>query len=254
MKINGIHLCYLSNLNLLSKFLAMKKQLLLLIIFFSCFYLHAQDTTIIVKAGNRINDVLAPANVLLYPHFNNGIVSFRDGSKAAAKMNYNSLYDQMLFINPKGDTLAITDEKNIKYVALSSDTFYYHEGYIKLVANTGNIKLAEKRIWEIADIRKMGAHNKEVNTYAVTTVRTITDGVGRTYDLTLPEDLVLRKKSVYYLGDRLGLFVPADRKNLNHHFPKEAINLTNYLKENKVDLKNKSDLVKLINFMDQSAR
>ncbi len=93
----------------------MKPLLLLLFILIGCSDLPAQDSTIVtIKAGNRIKDVLKPADIFYYPQFTSGKVFFKDGAKAAAKMNYNRLSDQMLFIGPKGDTLELADEKSIQ--------------------------------------------------------------------------------------------------------------------------------------------
>ena len=90
----------------------MKPLLLSLLILIGYGDLSAQDSTFVtIKAGNRVNDVLTPAEIYYYPQFTSGKVFFRDGSKAVGKMNYTRLFDQMLFIGPKGDTLALADEK-----------------------------------------------------------------------------------------------------------------------------------------------
>ncbi|HVF96837.1 MAG TPA: hypothetical protein VM871_05935, partial [Flavisolibacter sp.] len=74
--------------------------------------LSAQNTTFItVKAGNKIKDVLATTDVFYYPQFTKGRVVFKDATKGEAALNYSRLLDQMLFIDSKGDTLALADEK-----------------------------------------------------------------------------------------------------------------------------------------------
>lgn len=214
--------------------------------------LYAQDSTLVtIKTGSRIRDVLTTTDIFLHPQFISGYVFFRDDTKATALMNYNSLDDQMLFIEPKGDTLALKDEKNIKFITLDKDTFYYDEGYVRLIAGNNFVKLAEKRVWKVADIRKIGSHDRPANTFAVTSLRTLTDGFGRTYDLVLNEDLVLRKKARYYFGDQYNRFVPAGKKNLLLFFPKEQNSLVNYLKENKVNFDKKDDLEKLALFLKE---
>src|SRR6185295_907979 len=98
--------------------------------------LSAQDSIYVtIKTGQSVKDVLTPADIYHYPQFTNAKVFLRDGSKAATKMNYNRLYSQMLFINPKGDTLALADEKNIKFIVIDKDTFYFGEGYLRLISN-----------------------------------------------------------------------------------------------------------------------
>ena len=154
----------------------MKPLPLLLLLLIGYADLTAQDSIFVtIKAGNRVNDVLTPADIFNYPQFTTGKVFFRDGSKAVAKMNYTRLFDQMLFIGPKGDTLALADEKNIKFITIEQDTFYYDEGYVRLIMNKGDVKLAEKQVWVVADVRKIGSHNKATSTVAITSIDSYTD-------------------------------------------------------------------------------
>jgi hypothetical protein len=171
-----------------------------------------------------------------------------------AKMNFTRLYDQMLFINPKGDTLAVADEKTIKFIIVDQDTFYYDEGYVRIIVDYGDVKLAEKQIWVVADTRKIGTHNKSTSTVAITPLSNYTDdGIARakSYDLLINEDMVIRKETQYYFGDKNNHFVRAGKKKLLLLFPKEQLSLENYLKENKVNFDKKDDLKKLAQFLGQ---
>ena len=228
------------------------KTLLLLFILFSYSHLSAQDSTLVtIKAGNRIKDVLAPTDVFYYPQFTSGKVYLRDGRKAATKMNYSRLVDQMLFINPKGDTLALADEKNIKFIIVDQDTFYYDEGYIRIIADYDDVKLAEKQIWVVADTRKIGSHDRPTSTVAITSLSSYADGTARakSYDFLINEDIVIRKETQYYFGDKHNHFVRAGKKKLLLLFPKEELSIENYLKENKVNFDKKDDLEKLVQFL-----
>ena len=232
----------------------MRSLLLLFIILIGYADLSAQDSTFVtIKTGQNVKDVLTPSDIYYYPQFTNGKVFLRDGSMAVGKMNYNRLYGQMLFINPIGDTLALADEKNIKFIVIDKDTFYYDGGYLRLMANGGVVKLTEKQIWVLADIRKIGTHNRPTTTVAVTSFSSYTDGrdAAKSKDLIMNEDVVLRKETQYYFGDKYNLFVPASKKGLLQVFPKEQREIDNYLKENKVNFNKKEDVEKLYQFLLQ---
>ena len=232
----------------------MKALLLLLFILIGYCGLSAQDSIVTIKAGNKVRDVLTPADIFYYPQFTSGKVFFRDGRKAMAKMNFTRLYDEMLFINPKGDTLAVADEKTIKFIIVDQDTFYYDEGYVRIIVDYGDVKLAEKQIWVVADTRKIGTHNKSTSTVAITPLSNYSDdGIARakSYDLLINEDMVIRKETQYYFGDKNNHFVRAGKKKLLLLFPKEQLDLENYLKENKVNFDKKDDLKKLAQFLGQ---
>jgi hypothetical protein len=230
----------------------MKQLLLLFFILIDYTYLLAQDSTnVTIQAGNDIEDVLTQAQIYYYPQFTKGNVFFKDGTKATAKMNYSRLFDQMLFINPKGDTLALANEKMIKFIAVDQDTFCYDEGYIRIIADNDFVKLAEKQVWVVADIRKIGTHNAG-STPGITSVRTFRNGNEVTRNnLTLNEDIVLRKETQYYIGNKYNDFARASKKGLMLLFPKEQRSIENYLKENKIDFNKKDDLEKLYQFLSQ---
>jgi len=232
----------------------MKSLLLLFFILIGYTDLWAQDSTFVtIRTGESVTDVLTTSDIYHYPQFTNGKVFLRDGSKAVGKMNYNRLYGQMLFINPKGDTLALADEKNIKFIVIEKDTFYFGEGYMRLIGNNGTTKLTEKQIWVLADIRKMGTHNRPTTTVAVTSLSSFTNGkdAAKSKDLIMNEDVVLQKRTQYYFGDKYSLFVPASKKGLQQLFPKEHQIIDNYLKENKVNFNKRDDVEKLYRFICQ---
>lgn len=230
----------------------MKSSLLFFFILIVHLELLAQDSTYItIKTGSKVGDVLPLREIYYYPEFTKGEVFFKDGTTATVKMNYTRLFDQMLFINTKGDTLALAEEKTIKFINILKDTFYYDEGYIRIIDDNDFVKLAEKEVWEVADIKKTGTHNT-YSTPGVTSVKSFRDGNDANRNsLTLNEDIVLRKETQYFIGDEYNHFVRAGKKKLMQLFPKEQRNIETYLKENKVDFNKKDDLEKLFQFLSQ---
>jgi hypothetical protein len=215
--------------------------------------LSAQDSTYItIKSGDIIQEGLSSAEMYYYPQFTKGEVFFKGGTKAKARMNYTRLFDQMLFIDVKGDTLALANEPTIKFIAFDQDTFYYDEGYVRIIADNHSVKLAEKQIWVMADIRKPGPHNTTTSTIGVTSVRTFRQGNDAVRNpLTLDEDIVLRKETDYYFGDEYNHFARAGKKGLYELFNKKQRSIENYLKENKVNFDKKDDIEKLFQFLSK---
>ena len=169
-------------------------------------------------------------------------------------MNYSRLIDQMLFIDQNADTLALANEKTIKFIAVNLDTFYFDEGYVRLITDYGDVKLAEKQIWVVADTRKIGTHNRPTSTVAVTSLSSYTDDAiarARSYDLIINEDMVIRRETHYYFGDEYNRFVRTSKKKLLLLLPKEELSIENYLKENKVNFDKKDDLEKLAQYLSQ---
>jgi len=232
----------------------MKTLLLLFLILISYTDLSAQDSTLVtVKAGERIEDVLKPSDIYFYPQFIYSKVLFKDGRVADPYMNYNRLYDQMLFISEKGDTLALTDVKNIEFIVNDWDVFYYSGGYLRLIADDTVIKLTERKIWAVVDVRKMGTFNTPTNTVAITSVGYLSSGqdAAKSKELIMNAETVIRKETQYYFGDKYNHFVRASKKKLLDLFPKEERKIESYLSENKVNFDKKDDLEKLCKFLLQ---
>src|SRR5436189_4408380 len=216
----------------------MKVLLLLFLILIGYTEISAQDSTYVtVKTGEKIEDVLKSSDIFFYPQFIYSKILFKDGKVADPYMNYNRLYDQMLFISEKGDTLALTDVKNIEYIVNDWDIFFYNGGYLRLIANDTVIKLAEKQTWVLADIRKMGSQGRPTTSVAITSLSYFSNGqdAAKSKQLIMNEELVIRKETHYYFGDKFNHFVPATKKRLLNLFSNEERNIENYLIEHKVN-------------------
>lgn len=227
------------------------KLLLLFSLFFACLNrIGAQNTkAVTIPADTHIMDVLSVEDIFSYPLFTSGKVFFRSGFITEAKLNYNKLVDEMHFITPKGDTLAVTDEKTIKYIVIGKDTFYYDQGYVRLITGNNALKLALKQGWRISDTRKIGAFNTANNTSSITTYINFSNP-SKVYDLVVNEDVILSGVNAYFLGDMNGHFLQAGKKNLLTLIPREEKRIEMYLKKNKVDFNNKEDLEKILQYLE----
>ena len=233
--------------------LSCMKYLLLFVVFFAfCANVIAQKKNLVtVKAGNNIMDVIPVAEVFSYPQFTNGFVFLRNGTIAEAKLNHNRLVDEMHFINLQGDTMALDNEKNIRYVVIANDTFYYDKGYVRQLVNRNAVKLAVKRVWVVADTRQVGAYNSTNNSVGMLSFTSINEG-GRLYDLIVNEDVILKKLELYYFGNSYNNFVVANKANLLTMFPKEEKRISMYLKENKVNFSRREDVEKIVSFLSEN--
>src|SRR6478609_7956182 len=62
-----------------------------------------------VKIGEVPDQVIPREAIYLLPAFTQGSAFFKNGSSSKQRFNYNSLLDEMHFINERGDTLAIAE-------------------------------------------------------------------------------------------------------------------------------------------------
>lgn len=221
---------------------------LLIFVLASCFRLQAQDSTIVIKAGTSLNESVPVTALFQYPQFVTGKLYFKSGDSGVAKFNYNKLMDEMQFIDLKGDTLNLAYAGTIRFIRIYSDVFYYDEGYIRLLKDTNGIKLAEKQTLRVAGKSKIGAYGMANPASAIDAYGTLITERG-VYKMVPREDITLAKKTEFYFGDKYNRFVWATRKNLMQHFSRHSRALNVYLKENNIDLNNREDIEKLLQFL-----
>lgn len=209
---------------------------------------HAQDSSILIKAGTSINESVSMTVLYEYPQFVNGKVFFKPGDSAVALLNYHRLLDEMQFIDLKGDTLSIANAGTIKLIRINNDMFYYDKVYVKLIKNSNGIKLAAKQTLRVTGKNKIGGYDIANPASAIESYSTLIDQKG-IFNLVPREEVLLAKKTLYYLGDKYNQFLLATRKNLLQQFPKQSRALNAYLEENNVNFNGIEDLEKLIQFL-----
>lgn len=227
----------------------MKTLAFLLITTLFCTSAIAQNTaSIIVKAGTSLKESVPPEDLYLYPQFRYGRVFYKDGKRSGGKMNYSKIFDEMLFIDPFGDTLALANEPAISVIGIDADTFYYDKGYVKYITTIGNTKLAVKPSLKVADKVKIGGYDMANPASAITSYESYNDGI-RSYNLTVREDMVLIRVEQYYWGDQYNHFMLVNKKNVFDFFSKHEKAVKGYLDEHKVDFNSREDLERLLQFL-----
>lgn len=212
--------------------------------------LNGQDhKTVTVKAGTRINDYFTQSEQYRYPEFTQGMVVFKDGTATVTKLNYSILVGEMQFL-ASGDTMAIANEKNIKFVQIMLDTFYFDNGYLEAIAGRHPAILAEKQYVKLADIKREGPMGTRSSTSSAQTWGTVIDqGHLKNSKLVVQEDLVLSKNTDYFIGNGTDGFIPCKKSNVLKLYAKQKKAIDDFVKKNKVNFKAKEDLVKLTEFI-----
>jgi hypothetical protein len=201
-----------------------------------------------VNPGQTISEAIPQNEIYSYPEFTSGRVYLRNNTVSLVKLNYNALLGEMQFINPNGDTLSVADEKLISLIVISTDTFFYDNAYLKMIANEGKVKLANNQFIEMTNKEKIGEFG-QAGHGSIETYGKVSTSQSPPKDLVANEILTMTKKSVYYIGDEYNSFKVANKKNVLVMYVKNENEVKAYLKENKVDFNNEKDLKQLIIFL-----
>jgi hypothetical protein len=245
---------------------AIKRILPLLIIWltFSLSGLAQPTTDFIVNAGEVATHVIPIEEQYRFPQFDSGEVYFRDNTFIRATLNYHLLYGEMQFINHKGDTLALTEEYRLKLITVGKHVFFYayKTGYLEVVSNYPQVKLARKQ--------HLGITKSEVDL----TSRTVGGGgagesgmngqfntgsglsgkdwnLRELYTQKSPGDLYLAKNASYFIIDKNDRFYPAKKATVIKLFPRYKKAIDAYIKKYKPDFNLRNDLQGLLAFCSQ---
>ena len=228
----------------------MRKFLLASFCVLMTFYITAQTKKkFTVEPGQKIVEAIPATDLYSHPQFTLGTVQLRDESEATVKLNYNCVFGEMQYIDPaKGDTLSLAEEKNIRFVAIEKDTFYFDEVWLQFISGNSNLKIAKKKILEMTNKEKLGA--MESPTFgAIDTYNKFT-GSQHMKDLVAKERLTFSEHITYYFGDRFNRFSKANKKGLLKMYSKQEKELEKWLVENKIDFNKEDDLKKLFEYLE----
>ena len=187
-----------------------------------------------------------------YPEFYKGKIQFVNGKKADSKLNYDLLNEEMHFINSAGDTLALSNMGEIKEITIGDDLFYYKNGFLKVVVEMSNIKLASKQKRSTEVIGMKGAYGEKLDGSSVAN-----------YTNLMTKDFAAIKLKTgnlgygdlaidYYISGPENNFILANRKNFYKLMPNKKDLLNEFFKKNEIDFSNQTDLIKFMAYVNEN--
>ena len=222
----------------------MKKWLQLCIPVLFAIAAQAQTETVYhVKEGQELGDVLKFSDVYRYPAFQFGTVIFRDDRQATALLNYNLLSGEMDFVNRELDTMALANEKTVRYILIDPDTFYFAEkAYIRQLAAHGDNRLGKRDMISLADTKKIGAFGQPA------TAGVESYSSWKSFKLKMKMDMTLVKQSIFYFSNG-NKWMPANRKNVLKLYPRYEAQLSTYIDTNATDFSIEDQVVALFKYL-----
>jgi len=212
----------------------------------SCINAFAQNTeTIKVPAGHDIAEAISAYGIYRFPAFEKGSIFFRDGKMGRESFNYNILNDQLMYIDQKGDTLAIAAPEEIKKTAINGTVFYYDKkGWLEAVEETPAASLLVKRRIRL-HYEKEGAFGISNSTNGIDSYTSFVSG-NASYHLYVSDEVTVKKITNYFLLTKDDRFLPASRANFLSLFAKNKSQIDRYLDTHKVNFSKEEDLRQLL--------
>lgn len=193
------------------------------------------------------------SHVYRYPEFIYGTVYFANGTKRPAKLNYNYQYGQIQFIGPLADTLLVTGKAYIDRVEIADKTFFLSEthGDMEAVARYGKVFLGE-RVQPQATGTKLSHSGQRFSASAGSTSASllVSNQGGHFQWENNSTDQSWSVRSSYFLIDHNRVYHVVSRRSFLTVYGLHKRQVARYLRENKVDFGNRTDLKQLLAFCD----
>lgn len=184
------------------------------------------------------------------PSFKRGTVFFKNKTTGGGYLNYSYLSQEMFFVSGKGDTLALSEPREVDSVMIGKDVFYNTaEGFVKLDTIAGNVRLCRIYFFNVVNRQVVGAYGTPTNLGGNTTsVRFTSDYVAS--KLTAQDIITLSRDGSFYAGTKASNLKPATKKNMGNVFGKKQNAYDLYLQQNNVNFSKREDIIKLVEFMN----
>ena len=230
----------------------MAKQFLRLIFIFGLFNTASAEESKTVTVNSMYDgDSELVNHIYKYPYFYSGKVTTKDNAMFSRPLNYNRMTNEILFINTKGDILAMINPEGFENIVIGKDTFYYSaNGFVQKITHFSTVNLLIKELLEFEGTEKKGAYGfySKANS-DVKTTNVYSDNGVKLNDLEIDQNRVYHLKNEYFLSGNNGEILPANKKTFSILFPKYSKELKNYLESNKINFKKGADLDKLFQYL-----
>lgn len=181
------------------------------------------------------------------PAFQPGLVVFNDGARTPGALNIDCVRQMVMFIDTDGKIQELVDNDKVARIAIGKRVFYrYGADYVELVNVTEDmVGLGRLKTINIIDEEKTGAYGYVSQTTNITTFGSVYTG-GQFYELKEDQEVPLIQKFIPYIY-RNERFTRASKKAIEKAFPEKKAEIAEYLKANKVDFENYSQVEALFN-------
>jgi hypothetical protein len=190
-----------------------------------------------LAVAQQPKDTSLDSSNFLFPQFTDGVITMKDGNEATGKFNYNTLLDEMQFINPPNEIMSLANPLKVLKVVVANRTFVYLKNYFVEKLTDGNVSLFYRiHVKRLAD--KIGAYGNASPTSSIESFATYTSTDGNLNRLSANEKVSYKNELTYYimqnekvkilfkLSDLFKCF-PTSKDLIQHEIEKQHIIYTN---------------------------
>jgi len=190
-----------------------------------------------------------PLPHFLFPDFTKGIIKMKDGRTLSAVLDYNMVDEEMVF-EQKKVYMVLDKPEEIDTVYLQNRRFIPVEKAFYEVIVKGNVSLYIQHKARYVPVSSSTAYGMKSPTAPLTSVLTVSSG-NQMRSVELPDNVTISPATVYWVrtGNKMHKFTT--EKQFLKIFSGSEDDLKKFIKESKIDLKTREDLIKLGNYFNE---
>lgn len=217
---------------------------------------HAQTNTVknvdISSTEDIINKI--PRNaVFLFDDFTTGSVYIKHGSTTYAKLNYNTLLNEMQFLDNQNNIMAISNCNDVLLITINNQNFYHISGrtFGQLIFD-GDVRLLAIRHTECnVDDSKSGAYGLQSETSSITNIRKDSPVFGQYRSMEVYRNIKYKIVDEYML-EKDGKFFRVKNKNaFIKALPGYKKEIEMYFATNNIEISKESSLIEITKYCNQ---
>jgi len=137
----------------------------------------------------------------LFPKFTDGVVHFKNGQLANAKLNYDTYLDQMQFLGTDELIMTLKEPEKLFKVSVENREFYYiNNNFLELISNDP-IPLYTRIHHERLAV-KIGAYGNAHPASSIESLATFDSGDGRFSKLAKDENVTFSPTLIFYITNK----------------------------------------------------
>lgn len=226
----------------------MKKLAFLLSLILVPVLVPGQTPQKIIVDNNKVSaESIKPELQQIFPDFMSGRIHYKDNLSVKSQLNYNFLLDEILFINEKGEKMAIANPEELSYVLITDRKFIPSpKGYLEVI-ESGEASLVYKWICSISETKKEGVLGLSTDAPSVYQLNRFNFD-SRERKMDVDKEAVAFIEVRPYLKVKSKYFLIKGEETYYKAFKGKYSEIKTYLMQNPVDYKQESDLRRLTKF------
>jgi len=189
-------------------------------------------------------------NELLFPHFKDGIVVFKDGTRFPTLLNYSLFQQEMLFQNLDGAIMAVANPHEILVVIIGNRLFFPVTDkifYEEIQAGMGSFFVQHKS--SMLSEGKLAGYGGFSATNSIAVRGTYHDSEAGSFEkLNLNERFQLINSNIYYLKSVNGYKKFSSAKSLGKLFKGQESKIEKFAKEKGIDFSKTDDITRIVEY------